>query len=155
MPPQTHLTSHSRMAGSTWVIISLWLSGSLRLSLHSSPVYSCHHFLIYFYCALTISVFYCAHPCMKLPLHISSFLEEISSLFYYIFPSISLYQSFKKGFLSLLAILWNSAFSWVYLSFSPLSFMSLILSGICKVSSDNHFAFLHFFFFGIILVTAS
>ena len=28
-------------------------------------------------------------------------------------------------------------------------------SAICKASSDNHFAFLHYFFFGIILVIAS
>ena len=33
-------------------------------------------------------------------------------------PSISLHWSLKKAFLSLLAILWNSAFKWVYLSFS-------------------------------------
>ena len=28
--PNTHLTSHSRMSGSRWVITPLWLSGSLR-----------------------------------------------------------------------------------------------------------------------------
>ena len=47
------------------------------------------------------------------------------------FSSLSLYCSFKKAFLSLLAILWNSAFSWVYLSLSPLSFTSLLSLGIC------------------------
>ena len=36
------------------------------------------------------------------------------------FSSISLHCSFKKAFLCLLAILWNSAFIWVYLSLSPL-----------------------------------
>ena len=50
---------------------------------------------------------------------------------------------------SLLAILWHSAFRWVYLSFSLLPFTSLLFSAICKASSDNHFAFLHFFFLGI------
>ena len=30
MLPKTHLTSHSRMPGSRWVITALWLSGSLR-----------------------------------------------------------------------------------------------------------------------------
>ena len=40
----------------------------------------------------------------------------------------------------------------MYLSLSPLLFISLLFSGICKVSSDNHFAFLHFFFLGIVLV---
>ena len=45
--------------------------------------------------------------------------------------------------LSLLAILWNSAFKWVYLSFSPLPFASLLFIAMCKASSDNHLAFLH------------
>jgi len=44
---------------------------------------------------------------------------------------------------------------WVYLSLSPLPFSFLLSSAICKTSSDNHFTFLHFFFFGIVLVTAS
>ena len=61
----------------------------------------------------------------------------------------------SKAFLSLLAILWNSAFKWAYLSFSPLPFTSLLFSAICKVSSDNYFAILHFFFLGMILVTTS
>ena len=46
----------------------------------------------------------------------------------------------RKAFLSLLAILWNSAFKWVSLSFSPLPLASLLSSAICKASSDNHFA---------------
>ena len=53
-----------------------------------------------------------------------------------------------KTFLSLLAALWSSAFRWVYLSFSPLPLASLLFSAICKSSSDNHFAFLHFFSWG-------
>ena len=36
-----------------------------------------------------------------------------------LFSFISLHWSQRKAFLSLLAILWNSAFKWVYLSFSP------------------------------------
>ena len=64
---------------------------------------------------------------------------------------ISLHSSLRKAFLSLLAILWNSAFKWVYLFFSPLPFASLF-TAICKASSDNHFAFL---FLGVVLITAS
>ena len=45
MLPKAHLTSHSRMSGSRWVITPFWLSGSLRYSLYSS-VYSCYLFLI-------------------------------------------------------------------------------------------------------------
>ena len=52
----------------------------------------------------------------------------------------------EEGFL--LAILWNSAFKWVYLSFSPLPFTSLLFTVICKASSDNHFACFAFLFLG-------
>ena len=45
MLPKVHLTSHSSMSGSRWVITLSWLSGSWRSFLYSS-VYSCHLFLI-------------------------------------------------------------------------------------------------------------
>ena len=47
-----------------------------------------------------------------------------------LFSSISLHWSPRKAFLSLLAILWNSAFKWVYLSFTPLPLASLLFSAI-------------------------
>ena len=49
-------------------------------------------------------------------------------------------------------------FNWMYLSLSPSLFVSLHSSAICKASSDNHFAFLLFFFFegwGVVLFTTS
>ena len=55
----------------------------------------------------------------------------------------------------LLDILQNFMFNWMYLSLSRLLFASLHSSAICKASSDSHFALLLFFFFGIILFTAS
>ena len=62
----------------------------------------------------------------------------------------------KKSFLSLLAILWYSlASKWVYFSFSPLLFSSLLFSAIFKASSDSRFAFLHFFFLGLVLIPVS
>ena len=91
---------------------------------------------------------------MKCSLGISDFLEEISSVSHSIVSSISLHWPLRKAFLCLCAILWNSAFKWVYLSFSPLSFASLLFSAICKASSDSHFAFWHFFFLGMVLITA-
>ena len=36
MLPKAHVTSHSRMSGSRWVITVLWLSGSLRSFLYNS-----------------------------------------------------------------------------------------------------------------------
>ena len=96
-----------------------------------------------------ISDLYFSHICMKCSLDISNFLEEISSVshsivFLYFFAVIT-----RKVFLSLLAILW------VYLSFSPFALASLLFLAICKASSDNHFAFLHFFFLGMALIPAS
>ena len=44
--PKAHLTSHSKMPGSRWVITPSWLSGSWRSFFYSSSVYSCHLFLI-------------------------------------------------------------------------------------------------------------
>ena len=44
--PKAHLTSHSRMSRSRWVITPSWLSGSWRSFLYHSSVYSCNLFLI-------------------------------------------------------------------------------------------------------------
>ena len=93
---------------------------------------------------------------MKCSLGISNFLEEISSLshsivFLYFFALIT-----EKGFLmSPCYSLELCPFKWVYLSFSPLLFASLLFTAICKASSDSHFAFLHFFSMGIILIPVS
>ena len=83
MLSKAHLTSHSRMSGSRWVITPSWLSGSWRYFLYSCSVYSYHLFLI---SSHTISVPYRAHLCMKCSLGISNFLEEISSLSILLFP---------------------------------------------------------------------
>ena len=194
---KAHLTSHSRMSGSTWVTTPSWVSGSLRLFfLYSSSVYFCHLFLIFsvfvekqvaslvaqrvkslpamqetwvwsqvgkipwrrkwqptpvllpgkchgWRCLggyspwdhqeldtaeqlhfSTVSALFCAHLCIKSSRDISSFLEEVFPIL--LFPSISLHCSFKKAFLSLLVILCDSAFSWVYLFLSPLPSTSLL-----------------------------
>ena len=54
-----------------------------------------------------------------------------------LFSSLSLHYSLKKAFVSLLAILWNSVFSWIYLFLSPLPFTSLLSWAICKPSSTT------------------
>ena len=54
---------------------------------------------------------------MKCSLGISNFLEEISSFSQSIVSSVSLPWSLRKAFLSLLAILVNSAFKWVIFPF--------------------------------------
>ena len=92
---------------------------------------------------------------MKCSLDISNFLEKSLVFPILLFSSTSFHWSLRKAFLSLVAVLWNSAFRWVYLSFYPLSLASLLFSDIFKASSDNYFAFLHFFFLEMILITAS
>ena len=129
MLAKVHLTSHSRMSGSRWVFTPLWLSGLWRSFLYSTSVHLCMK------CK--------AHLCMKCSLGISDFLEEISSLSHSIVFLYFLHWSLRKAFLSPLAILWNSAFKWVYLSFSPLLFASLLFTAICKASPDSHFVGAH------------
>ena len=102
----------------------------------------------------TISFLYGAHLCMKCSPVISNFLEEISSLshsvvFLYFFALIT-----EEGFLispcySLELCIQVGISSLFFLAFSFSSFLSS-----CKSSSDNHFAFLHFFFLGMVLFLA-
>ena len=84
-----------------------------------------------------------------------SFLKRSLVFPLLLFSSNTKQYSLKKAFLSLLAIFWNSVFNWMYLSRSPLLFASLRSSAIYKASSDNHFSFLPFFFFGMVLFAAS
>ena len=82
MLSKAHLTSHSRMSGSMWVITPLWLSGvvlswlSWRSFLYSSFVYSCHLFFI-----SSASV-----RCIP-------FLSFVVLIFAWSFPLVSLLQS--------------------------------------------------------------
>ena len=92
---------------------------------------------------------------MKCSLGISNFLEEISSISHSIIFLYFFAWLLRKALLSLLAILWNSAFRCLYLPFSPLPLASLLFTAICKASSDNHFAILHFFFLGMVLIPVS
>ena len=128
----------------------MWLSGSIRSFLYSSSVYSCHLFLISSasvkfiqFLSFTVPIF-----AWNIPLVFLIYLKR--SL---VFPNLLF--STEQGFLSLLAILWNSAFKWLYLSFSPLAFTSLLFTATCKRSSDSHFAFFHLFFLGKFLIPAS
>ena len=57
---------------------------------------------------------------MKCSMVSPTFLKRSLVLPVLIFSSISFHCSHKKAFLSLFASLWNSPFSWEYLSISPL-----------------------------------
>ena len=72
----------------------------------------------------------------KAPLMFPIFLKRSLGLPLLLFSSIIKHHSLKKAFLSLLAILWKSAFNWMYLSLSSLLFASLSSSAIRKASSE-------------------
>ena len=156
MLPNAHLTSHSRMSDSRWMFTPSWLSGSWRSFLYNYSVYSCHLFLI---SSASVRSIWCLSfivPIFAWNVLLMSLIFLKRSLVFPIllFSSISLHWSLRKAFLSLLAILWNSAFIWIYLSFSPLPSASLLFSVMCKASSDNHYFFFNFFFLGMVLITA-
>ena len=148
--PKAHLTSYSRMSGPRWVITPSWLSGSWKPFLYSSSAYCFHLFLISPASVRFIPFLSFIVPIFawNIPLVSLIFLKRSLVFPILLFSSPSLHWSLRKAFLSLLAILWNSAFKWVYLSFSPLLFASLLFSAICKAFSDNHFAFFAFLFLG-------
>jgi len=153
MLPKAHLTSHYRVSGSRWVITPLWLSGSWKPFLYSS-VYSCHLLLISYASVRSIPFLSFIEPIFawNVPLVSLMFLKKTLVFPFLLFTSISLHWSLRKAFLSLLSILWKSEFKWVYLSFSPLLFTSLLFIAISKASSDSHLPFLHFFFLGMFLI---
>ena len=140
MLPKARFSSHSK---DVWLkvrdhtIVVIWV---IRAFLYSSSVYSCHLFLISSasvrflqFLSFIMSIF---------PLVSPIFLKRSLVFPILLFSSISLHWSLRKAFLSLLAVLWNSAFRWVYFYFSPLLLAFLLSSAICKSSSDKHFAFL-------------
>ena len=133
MLPQAHLTSHSRMSGSRWVITPSWLSGSCRSFLCSSSVYSCHLFLLSYASVMSIPLLSFIVPIFawNIPLVSLIFLKRSLVFPILLFSSISLHWSLRKAFLSLPALLWNSAFRWVCLSFSPLYVSEVKGSQLC------------------------
>ena len=103
----------------------------------------------------TSSVLYWAHFCMKCSLGFSNFLEmsslSQSIVFLYFFAMIT-----EEGFLiSSCCSLELCIQMGIYLSFSPLLFASHLFTATCKASSNSHFAFLHFFFSGMVLLPVS
>ena len=156
MLPKDHLTLHSRVSISRWVTTQSCLPGSRRSFLYNSSVYFCHLFLTSSASVRTILFLSFIVPIFtwNVPLVSLHFLKRSLVLPVLLFSSVSLPWSLRKAFLPLLAILWNSAFRWIYLSFSPLPFTSRLFSAIFKASSDNYLDFLHFLL-GIVLITTS
>ena len=75
----------------------------------------------------------------NVPLIFPVFLKRYL-VFLLLFSSCFMYCSLKKAILSLCSTLWNSSFSWMCLSLSPLLFISLLSSAICKASLPSYFS---------------
>ena len=101
--------------------------------LYSSSVYYCH-LLISSASVRSIPFLSFIGSIFAWNVHFESLIFLKRSLVFpsLLFSSISLHWLLRKAFLSLLAILWNSAFKWVYLSFSPLLFASLLFTAILR-----------------------
>ena len=86
--------------------------GCEELFLYSSSVYSCHPFLIPSASVRSIPFLSFTEPIFgrNVPLVSLIFLKRSLVFPVLLFSSISLHWSLTKAFLSLLAILWNSAF---------------------------------------------
>ena len=129
MLSKTHLTSHSRMSGSGWVITQLCLSWSWRSFLYSSSVYSCHLFLISSASGRSIP-----------------FLFFIKPIFAWNVPLVSLI--FLKRSLVFPILLFSSIFLCID-RWRRLSYLSLLFSGLCiqlDISFPFFFCLLHLFF---------
>ena len=156
MLPTAHLILHSKMSGSRWVITPSWLSRSWRSFLYSSSVYSCHLFLIssasirsITFLSFIVTVFACNVPLVSL-IFLKRSLVSHFIIFIYFFALIT-----EKGCLISpcysLELCIQTGLSFLF----SFAFASLLFIAICKASSENHFAFLHFFLLGMVLITAS
>ena len=85
---------------------------------------------------------------MKCSLDMSNFLEEISSLSHSIVFLYFVALITGKGFLISPCYSVELCIQMCISFFSPLTLASLLFLAICKASSDNRFALLHFFFWG-------
>ena len=122
-------------------------------------MYSCHLFFIFSPSVRSILFLFFIVPIFawNIPLVSLIFLERPLVFPILLFSSISLHWSLRK--VSYLSLLFFETlffeFRWVYLSFSPLSSASLLFSAIVRPPQTNHFALLHFFFLGMVLITTS
>ena len=91
--------------------------------------------------------------CMKCSLGIFNFLEDLLSFVFYYFP-LFLCIDHQEGFPISPCYSLELCIQ-MDITFSLLPFTTLLFSAVCKASSNNYFAFLHFFFLGMVLITVS
>ena len=125
--PKTHLTLHSKMSGSSeWSHHHDYLGCEALFC--TVLLYSCHLFLISSASIRSTPFLSFIEPIFAWNVPLVSIIFWKRSLVFPIllFSSDSVHWLLKKAFLSLLAILWNSAFRCLYLSLSHLPFTSIL-----------------------------
>ena len=149
MLSKAHLTSHSRMSGSRWVITPLWLSGSWRSFLYHSSVYSCY-LLISSASVRSIPFLFFIESnfAWNVPLEICSLPHSV--IFLYFFALIA-----DEGFLISLLVFGtlhsNGSIFPFLLCFSLLFFSRLFL----RPPQTTILLFWISFFLGMVLISAS
>jgi len=122
-----------------------------------SPVYSCHSFFLSSASVRFIPFLSFIVPIFawNVPLIPLIFLKRSLVFPILLFSSIYLHWSLRKAFLNLSLLFFGTLHLDAYLFFSLLPLASLLFSVIGKSFSDNHFAFSHFVFLGMVLITLS
>ena len=109
-------------------MVIIWV---MKIFFYSPSVYSCHLFLTYYASVRSNKGLFLSfiEPIFawNIPLVSLIFLNRSLVFRILMFSYIYLHWSLSKAFLSLLAILWNSAFRCLYLSFSLLFFSQLFV----------------------------
>ena len=156
MLPKTHSTLCSRMSGSRWVITPSWLHGSWSF-LYSYSVYSCHLSLISSasvmsipFLSFTVPIFAWNVPLVSLILLKRSLVFPI--LLFSLFLCIDHWE--RLSYLSLLffgTLHSNRHIFPFLLCLSLLIFSQLFV----RPPQATILPFLHFFFLGMVLITAS
>ena len=129
MLPKAHLTSHSMMAGSRWVITPSWLSGLWRSFWYNTSVYPCHLFLISSASVRSIQFLSLLRAIFAWNVLLVSLIFLKLSLVFPIlwFSYISLHWSLREAFLSLLPF-FGTLHSNVYIFPFLLCFLLLFFS---------------------------
>ena len=156
MLPKAHLNSNSRMSCCGRVITASWLSGSWRSFLYSY-LYSCHLFLLYSASVRSLPFLSFIEPIFAWNVPLVSLIFLKSSLdspilfFSLYFFALITEESFLISPCYSLELCIQMGISFLFL----LPYTFLLFTAVCKASSDDHFAFLHFFSSPIILIPVS
>ena len=143
------------MSDTRSMVTALWLSGSWRFFWYSFPANSCHFFLISSASVRSIPFLSLSSPSLHevIPWYLSFSWRDLESFPLCCFPLVlCTVRSWRLSYHSLL--FFGTMLSAAYIFHFLLCF-SLLFTAICKASSESDFAFLPFFFLGMVLIPVS